>query len=721
MTLTLNIYAYLGGAWTSISADVLSNSVVSGTTGIPSNREKERIARPGSLSFTLKNNTGKYAPGSGAAHADWKKGTPIKAEFTSPKVKTKFIGYINKINLSYEYNDDRASVTALDWLYYASQLPLDIPALQTNQRGDQIITTILGFSPIQPTATNLQTGSQTFPYAFHDNTIKTTAFAEMSKVASSEWGFVYIAQNGTLTFEAYGGREATQNIVDVINSVSGNLLKEDGFYLLQEDGFKIVLESYNVVPTNATVTSLTDINLEYGERMVNRANAEVYPYQPGVDAVLVYKHEQPQLVPAGGSTSFRVQFTDKDSREPIAATAPSVKQYTLLHFDTFPDGVTGILDEADQEITNLSSKFTPIGGVSSTSVKKFGTASYSFNGTSDYIYSDSSQEKFNFRNGDFTVDWWEYRTDATAGKTLVSRDATGVYSPFVFGYSDGTNLRAYITSNGSSWDIASAQNMGTITLNTWVHYAITRSGNTYRTFKNGVQQATWTSSSTILASTAQMTIARYNSGNHFAGYIDEFRMIKGYAEYTADFTPPVKPYKMSGINWSAWTGGAIHTGTEITSDVTVTTSIGGVGLDITAINAGASAGYLNIQIFAEPLESLSPISHISEDATSINSYGYFTESIQMRLQEDISFGKTIAAALVAAEKNPRTVLNKISMVTKDALSEALFMDCDIGDLIKVTDSLSGYDDFNHIQQISWRAIPSSGGVVVFYDWILKEQ
>lgn len=713
--ITRTVYAYLGGAWVDITEDV--TGAISGSTGIPSNRETDRIAKPGSFSFTLLNNSGTYTPGGVSAHADWKKGTPIKVDFSNPLTKTKFIGYVNSINLSYENNDKRASVTALDWFHYASNLPLNIPILQTNKRGDQILTTIVALSTIAPTSTSYQTGTQTFPYAFHDNTVKTTAFAEMSKIALSEWGYIYIKQDGTLKFEAYGGRSATQKTVNVVTVNEGFLLKEDGGYLLQENGDKLLLDPYSTSTADATVTTLTNIDLEYGERMANHVSAEIYPYRPGEETVLVYKHETPILLPAGETTSFRIQFTDPDSREPIAASAPVVKQYTLLHFDVPPDGVTGVQDEADLEISNYSTSLDYVSGAAiTTSAKKFGTGSLVLNGTSDYVESSTTLEKYNFGGDDFTVDWWEYRLSASSGKSVISRSTSASFPPFLFGYSDGTNLRAFITSNGSSWDIANNKNMGTITTGAWTHYAITREGDTYRTYKNGVQQDTWTSSLDIYSSTDNLSIGKYVS-NYFTGYIDEVRMIKGYAEYTSAFSVKTRQYLMSGINWSVEKFGGI----DISDDITFTATSGGVGLDIVAVNNNVSDGYMSIQVFSEPLESLSPISHIAEDSTSITEYGYFSESIQMRLQGDIGFGKTIADAYVLAEKNPRTVLNKISMVTKDALGEALFMDCDIGDLIEVDDSLSGYNDFNHIQQISWRAIPGNGGVIVFYDWTLKEQ
>jgi len=723
--ITCNVYAYLGGAWTDITSDTLSSGALNYSGGIKGNKETDRIAGFGTLTFALKNNTGKYTPGSGTAHADWKKGMPIKVEFTRVTTKTKFIGRVNKIGLNYQYNNKTASITALSWLYFASQLPLDIPALQTDKRADEIINTILDFSPIAATAESIGTGVETFPYAFHDNTTKTTAYTEISKTVLSEWGYFYEKLDGTLVFEPYNGRASSQKQINVISDVTGFLLKEDGGYLLQENGDKIILEPYNVTTTDASATTINDSAFEYGEHIVNRVEVSVFPYRVGDQDVLVYKNEENQFVPNGATVSFRLQFTDQSSRLPIAAIAPAVKQYTLLHFDDNTDkGITGVLDDADlntlrQAADGLyypTTPFVSVGGNTTTGI--FGDA-FSGNGTTDYIYSPS-QEKFNLRAGDLTIDYWEYRNSATAGAATLARDLTGGFSPFVLGYSDGAVARVYLTSNGSSWDIANAKSMGAITTGSWVHYALTKSGNTYRTFKNGVQQDTWTSSATILPSTASLGILRYGA-NYVNGIIDELRIIKGYAAWTADFTPPSKAYTMSGLNWSLHTG-LLKTGTEITSSATATTSFGGAGLDFSITNSSGSDGYLTIDVYAQPLESLSPVSHIAEDTTSINAYGYFSERIDMRLRNDLVFPKTIAEAIVTDRKDPATVLNRISMVAnKSDTNEALFMDCDMGDLVRVNDSLSGYNALNYIQGISWKASPGDDGVIVDFSWIVKEQ
>lgn len=725
--LTANVYAYLGGAWVDITSDVLDSPGVSYSGGIKGNKDKDRIAGAGALSFTLKNNTGDYTPGSGTAHADWKKGTPIKVTFSKGSPKTKFIGKVDTIDNEYAFNEIRASITALDWMHFAAQLPLDIPALQTSKTADQIITTILGLSPIQPEGVSLQTGTTTFPYAFHDNTTKTTAYTEISKATLSEWGYFYEKLDGTLVFEKYNGRASTQKQVDVITTrSSGFLLKEDGGYLLKEDGGKIILEDYDSSLQDAELTTIDGINIQYGKHITNRVELQVYPYKPGGEDVLVYTNEKNQSVPAGQTVSFRTQFLDKNSRQPIAAIAPVEKQYTLLHFeDNTALGITGVLDDADLNVLNQAADtfyypktfFQANGG--STTAAKFGDG-FSGDGVSDYIYSPS-QEKFNVRAGDFTIDWWEYRNSATAGAAMISRNTAGGFAPYVLGMSDAVTSRVYMTSTGASWDIANGKSLGTITTGTWVHYAVVRSGNTFITFQNGVIQDVWVSSATILTSaSAIFSILKYGAA-YVNGTIDEFRLIKGYAAWTTTFTPPSKAYTMSGLNWSLHTGER-KTGTDITSSATISTSFGGAGTDVIVTSSSGSDGYLTLEIYAQPLESISPIPYIKEDLTSIAQYGYFSERIDMRLRGDVLPAQTIADAIVTARKDPASVIMSVSAVAnKSDYNEAIFLDCDIGDLIRVNDSLSSYNGLNYIQAISWNATPGDGAQIVRFSFELKEQ
>lgn len=82
-------------------------------------------------------------------------------------------------------------------------------------------------------------------------------------------------------------------------------------------------------------------------------------------------------------------------------------------------------------------------------------------------------------------------------------------------------------------------------INTWYHIAVTRSGNTFRVFIDGVLKQTATSSNAIYQN-EKWAIARgegvtYWDGGWLYGKISNFRAVKGAALYTTNFTKPSAP------------------------------------------------------------------------------------------------------------------------------------------------------------------------------------
>ena len=96
--------------------------------------------------------------------------------------------------------------------------------------------------------------------------------------------------------------------------------------------------------------------------------------------------------------------------------------------------------------------------------------------------------------------------------------------------------------DSGTYDIADGKSLGTIDYGQWNHFAISRQGNTFKTFKNGVKQDEWQSTKSIARNTRDGTlkfsIGRSQGADYFHGFIDDFRITKGTAVYTADFTPP---------------------------------------------------------------------------------------------------------------------------------------------------------------------------------------
>lgn len=214
-------------------------------------------------------------------------------------------------------------------------------------------------------------------------------------------------------------------------------------------------------------------------------------------------------------------------------------QYTvsLLHFND------GAKDETGRVWMSTG------GARISTAQSKYGGNSLYLNGTSQYLTTVNTSD-FDFGSGDFTVDWWEYRTSATLGQTVFNRNvsAGNAHSPFKIGHSEQTGvINVWMSSNAANltYDIANAKSMGTAILNHWVHYAVVRSGNTFFTFQNGILISTWTSSLSIAVLDTAPSIGG-NGQYYFGGYIDEFRISKGIARWTSDFDPESPPQTPTG-------------------------------------------------------------------------------------------------------------------------------------------------------------------------------
>jgi hypothetical protein len=110
-----------------------------------------------------------------------------------------------------------------------------------------------------------------------------------------------------------------------------------------------------------------------------------------------------------------------------------------------------------------------------------------------------------------------------------TRNQTSNASPVL--YTNGTNL-VIDTGTGA---VVSA---GTITINTWQHVAATRSGNSWRIFINGIQVGATTTNATTYSTAYGCCVGTSYYNETFIGYIDDLRVTKGLARYTANFTPP---------------------------------------------------------------------------------------------------------------------------------------------------------------------------------------
>ena len=173
------------------------------------------------------------------------------------------------------------------------------------------------------------------------------------------------------------------------------------------------------------------------------------------------------------------------------------------------------------------------------------TGSIYFDGTGDYLTAPTS-DLYAFGTGDFTVETW-VRFGATSGFQLLAMLGNGIdaspaaYNAWSFYLGNGNlNFRRYAPESveaSRAWSPTTGQ---------WYHVAVSRNGSNLRLFVDGTQLgATFTNSTNYaVVNTNPLTIGRFQAGGGVIystnAYLNNLRITKGFARYTANFTPTAR-------------------------------------------------------------------------------------------------------------------------------------------------------------------------------------
>jgi len=189
----------------------------------------------------------------------------------------------------------------------------------------------------------------------------------------------------------------------------------------------------------------------------------------------------------------------------------------------------------------------------STVQSRFGGASGYFDGTGDYL-TTSSSSKYSAASGDITIEAWVRPASLSSIRTIASKHPSGgaTATEWVF-YTNPSAQVAFVAWNSSGSVVVNTVGTTTMTVDTWYHVAIVRKDTTWYLFLNGNLEASATESGTIGSNSALLYVgfdassaAGGTRGWH--GYIDDFRITKNFARYTATFTPP--NYQLGEIAYS---------------------------------------------------------------------------------------------------------------------------------------------------------------------------
>ena len=329
------------------------------------------------------------------------------------------------------------------------------------------------------------------------------------------------------------------------------------------------------VTVYATISAMTSASGSAGDQALVTANSGLYVHNGGGWYKVATINTSPTI--SSPSTGANIALSTSGVATSIEITAADVDEGTTLQYSyaVTTGSLTNIASvtssatsngtytslAASTNTTNRFFKVTPVtspttgGSVSltfsasdgisaATTVQNFDLSfipegSTTFDGNGDAL-TVAANADFAYGTGDFTIEAWVYSTTyANFPYIFDGRTNTGSSSnaPALYIHSNNT-LNYYVAgSNQISTSYSSYQNK-------WTHIAIVRNSGTTTLYLDGVSKGTW-SDSTNYTDQGPFVIGRHGNSSLATyclnGYISNFRIVKGTAVYTSNFTVPTSP------------------------------------------------------------------------------------------------------------------------------------------------------------------------------------
>jgi len=150
-------------------------------------------------------------------------------------------------------------------------------------------------------------------------------------------------------------------------------------------------------------------------------------------------------------------------------------------------------------------------------------------------------------------------------------------------------------------------------------------------------------------------------------------------------------------------------GADLTAVLSVTANFGSAGVQWVLENTGATTGYItNLQCRGKGIYDYQAIGVETFDQPSIAALGESLSAVNMPYQDDLSVAQGYAEYLLALYATPISRATSVTFITGDGgtLDDAA-MDVDVGDLIALSETVTGVDAQFYVQAISYRYTPVS--------------
>ena len=288
-----------------------------------------------------------------------------------------------------------------------------------------------------------------------------------------------------------------------------------------------------------------------------------------------------------GSAVYSASFTPPT--QPL--TAVSGTSLLTCQSNRYIDNSTNALAITPLNTPSVQA-FAPFDPATAYSTATVGGSGY-FDGTGDYL-TVADNTAFEFGSGDFTIEGWFYALSVASDTTIVSKwTATGTANSNSWLLFVTSGVATFWTStNGSAVDVNISG--GTVTVNSWNHIAVSRSGNTYSLYLNGTRTATTTNSNSLADVATVVAIGRYSGGTfgYMNGYISNARIVKGTAVYTGStYTVPTTP--LTAVTNTQLLLNYTNGGITDAAAKNVLETVGGASISTAQSKWGGSAMYLD--------------------------------------------------------------------------------------------------------------------------------
>ena len=182
---------------------------------------------------------------------------------------------------------------------------------------------------------------------------------------------------------------------------------------------------------------------------------------------------------------------------------------------------------------------TPSGVSGGSKLAKVTDGAVSFDGSGDYLLSGASSD-YSLGTGNFTIEGYIYPNSASGTQGIMGiGNAVSPACQIFYNVSNSQKVRFNVT------DGTAIESTGTAPAKAWSHFAVVREGtgsNETKIYINGKLEAQGTISTNLTETTLQIGRPNTSSGTeYFNGVVSNFRVLKGTALYTSNFTPPTAP------------------------------------------------------------------------------------------------------------------------------------------------------------------------------------